>query len=770
MNMDRFHAALLTGGAIAISLAASAASAEPQHFQRLATYPVFLNLPDGVDPTTATTAQGVAASGDGMTLLYSDPARGGIGFVDIADPADPVGDGSLDVGGNPTEIAVGGAYAYVGVDTTGGPAAMAGHVAVIDVDSRVIVGNCAVLGQPNGVAISPGGGFLAVAVDNTVTGSGGLAPLGAGTVAIFTLSAGGTPTNCDAAVSVDLSGLAGFGPVEPVPGRIDINADDYAVVTLQRNNHVVLIDLAAAAVVRHFPAGTADLDAVDTVADGIIAGTGSLRDVRREPDGAGWLGRRLIVTANEGIDGGGSRGFTVFDTRGRARFDSGELMEHLAMSIGHYLEESAEAGGVTPENVTVARYGGDTLIFVSSATGNFVAAFTFDDRLRDALERGAHDDDDFDDDDGRPVRFRLGDTLRLVDVLPTAVGPEGMLAIPQRNLFVVATDVDDEGEGIRSTLSIHSRDARERTYPAIVSRRERSTGAPIGWGALSGAVADPHRRHILYVVNDSFYDASRIYTVNTRRTPARITGFVDLTLDGILKGYDLEGIAVHPDGGFWVVSEGRIERGRRNLLLRVAADGTVLEEIGLPTAYETNFSVRFGFEGVAAWGDKAIVAIQREWADDADDEVKLAVYDPATASWSFVRYPKDPPSSPRGGWVGLSEITAIGGDRFLIIERDNQPGIYATRKVVTEISLAGVEPGPLDEVMPEPSTLPLVEKTVIVDLLPLMRATNGWISDKPESLAVSADRRMLVITDNDGVDGAAGETLLFDLGSLADLM
>ena len=68
--------------------------------------------------------------------------------------------------------------------------------------------------------------------------------------------------------------------------------------------------------------------------------------------------------------------------------------------------------------------------------------------------------------------------------------------------------------------------------------------------------------------------------------------------------------------------------------------------------------------------------------DDPEGRVKLAVYDPADESGSFIRYPIQAPSSPRGGWVGLSEISNIGDDRFLVTERDNQPGDYSTHKVV----------------------------------------------------------------------------------------
>ena len=46
-----------------------------------------------------------------------------------------------------------------------------------------------------------------------------------------------------------------------------------------------------------------------------------------------------------------------------------------------------------------------------------------------------------------------------------------------------------------------------------------------------------------------------------------------------------------------------------------------------------------------------------------------------------------------------------------------------------------------------------------------MVATRGWITDKPEGVAVTEDRRTFVVTDNDGVDDWSGETSFFQLGS-----
>ncbi len=286
--------------------------------------------------------------------------------------------------------------------------------------------------------------------------------------------------------------------------------------------------------------------------------------------------------------------------------------------------------------------------------------------------------------------------------------------------------------------------------------------APVGWGALSGLAANPQDPATVYAVSDKNYAVSRILTLDIGQSPAQIASHVTLTHNGLPKGYDLEGIASRPQGGFWAVSEGRLDRGRKNLLLQVAADGAVEAVIGLPEAVEAG-STRHGFEGVAAWGDRVVVAVQRSWRDDPEHHVKLAIYHPGSATWSFVHYPLSRPASRRSS-VGVSDITSIGEGRFLVLERDNQAGSAATHKMVTLISLADVAPAPFGD------TPPVVEKTVVADLLPLMRAVHGRVSEKPEGLTVTADGRVLVIMDNDGGYPDSSEALLLPVGMLRDLM
>ena len=149
------------------------------------------------------------------------------------------------------------------------------------------------------------------------------------------------------------------------------------------------------------------------------------------------------------------------------------------------------------------------------------------------------------------------------------------------------------------------------------------------------------------------------------------------------------------------------------------------------------------------------MAVQREWADDPRDHVKLVNYDPETGEWGAVLYPK---AAPEKGWVGLSEITAHG-DHVYVIERDNQIGADVVTKKIYRIPLAEMQAAPLG------GDLPVVSKEEVRDLVPDLQAWNGYVVDKIEGLAITEAGTAYVSTDNDGVDDSSGETFFwsFDL-------
>ncbi len=724
----------MVGAASALVMAAAPASAA--YFERVATFPVYTNLPDGADPATETSAEIITASPDGMTLVYSNSPNERIGFIDITDPKAPKPLGEIEMDGEPTSVTVVGSTVLVGVNTSASYTKPSGEVVAVDLASRKVAARCDVGGQPDSVAASKDGKYLAVAIENERDedlNDGAIPQMPPGHLSILDLDGDGMPANCDSARKVDVTGLAAIAGDDPEPEFVDINEAGIVAVTLQENNHIVLVDAASGEVTGNFPAGSVDLDRIPTSKDKVIEPNGSLKDVAREPDAIGWLSGNRVVTANEGDWKGGSRGFTIFDQSGEVLYDSGNLLEHLAIRHGHYPASRASKKGGEPEGIEVGTFGGEELIFVGSERANMVSVFA---------DKGA---------DAAP-EFR--------QVLPTGVAPEGLLAIPERNLFVVAAEVDSAEDAVRSNVMVYEYGTENPSYPSIVSTDH--DGAPIGFGALSGMVAGSDGK--LFAVSDSYYATSKIFEVDVSKKPAEIVRSIQVTKDGQPFGYDLEGIALRADGGFWLASEGNMEREKnptQNILLAVSADGAVEKEIELPKEIADQ-AIRFGFEGVALIGEgdeeRVVVAIQRGWKDDPENHAKLAFYAPATGEWTFVRYPLDAPAGK--GWVGLSEVTALDDQRLALIERDNQGGPAAAIKKVTLVDLSDVTP------MPAGQDLPVVDKTTAVNILPVLQGLNGWTIEKIEGLAMLPDGRLVMVSDNDGVDDSLGESRFLDLGAL----
>ncbi|MCG8427619.1 MAG: esterase-like activity of phytase family protein, partial [Chromatiales bacterium] len=653
-----------------------------QYFTFLSSFKVYNNLAADEAMDSETVAEIVSVSKDGNTLIYTDSEMKRIGFVDITNPTLPSGRGFFSFAGEPTSVSVAGNYALVGVDTSDSFTDPSGFLAVIDISDAVnplLVRAIDLKGQPDSVDVSPDGYYAAVAIENerdeeacvTPDGTqlaqaygednedlcndlggemGALPQAPAGNLAVLNLM--GEPAGWTLS-SVDLTGLADVAGGDPEPEYVDINVDNLAVVSLQENNYMVVVDLPSAMVVSHFSAGSVTLEGVDDDKNKLLDPVMTIENVVREPDAVAWVYDTWIATANEGDWNGGSRGFTLFDWMGNVAYDSGTAIEDLARVSGHYPEKRAGKKGTEIEGIASGCFGDDELIFAGAERGNFVAVYRAD----------------------------LDNAPTYLQILPTGVGPEGILPIPQRDLLVVASEKDDADEGFRSFISIYQYGADAPAYPQITS------DANIGWGALSGLAADPVNTNTLYTVHDSFYEQSRIYQVDIAATPANINDQIVLMKDGETVNYDLEGIFARPGGGFWAVSEGKV-RKTNNLLLDISASGKVQNEIMLPEAVRAN-QVKYGFEGVTAVGsggsEKVYVAVQHEWGDDPDGYVKIGEYTPVTGSWQFFYYPLD---AAEKGWVGLSEIVAESADTFLVLERDNQQGPNAAIKRVYRINLA----------------------------------------------------------------------------------
>ena len=721
-------------------------AARPE-FERVGTFVVCENTSCDRGEVETTVSEIVTASADGLTLAYADSALGAVGFVDIANPALPQGLGVVDLEGSPTSVAQAGRWLLVAIDSSESFVAPSGRLEVYDFEAcAAAISACVpattldMLGQPDAIAVSPDGRWAAIAIENQrdedVNG-GELPQLPGGFLQVIRLN--GPPTSWSAS-PVALTGLAGYAPEDPEPEYVSINHFNVAAVTLQENNHVVLVHLPTGTVLHDFPAGTVTRAGFDTEEDDVIRPDGELTAVPREPDAVAWLDPLRLVTANEGDLFGGSRGFTLFGAGGQVLFDSGTGVEDLAQAHGHYPEGRSENKGTEPEGVLAARFQDRALLFVGSERGNFVAVYE---------DRG------------------LFHSPRLLQLLPTGVGPEGLAAVPHRKLFVTAAETDEDP--VRSQITIFRLRPQEASYPQIVSGPRLHgplAGKPIGWAALSALAADRNHSRTLYTAHDSVLRESRLYVIDLDHKPALIRDEIPLLRDGLPVDYDLEGLVQRVDGGFWAVSEGAGNAPNAtspNLLVQIAADGTVEREVPLPPSVNA-LQRSNGFEGVAVSGsglsERVFVAFQREWIGDPARHVRIGEYRPAQDAWRFFYYPLDAVASPAGGFVGLSELVARPGGVLWMLERDNIGGPDARIKRIYKVSTQGLQP------QPQGGTFPVLSKTLVRDILPDLRGTRGWTQEKVEGLTVAANGRTYALTDNDGVDENTGETILLRLGVL----
>jgi hypothetical protein len=798
-------------GATTAATSAFARISARETFHRLATYPVFQNAPAGTDPADETVAEISAVSEDGNTLIHTDAAARRIGFVDISDPGAPQGLGSLSLAelgsehDEPTSVAVVGGYVLVVVDSSTSFTAPSGRLDVVDLATRTRVRSIDLGGQPDSIAVTHDGAHAVIAMENQ-RGEDVLPDTGEGEEGDLPQAPAGflqfvdlPGTNPEAwrtrPVALDVAALAAAGldtPQDAEPEYVSINPSDTKVaVTLQENNGVAVLDVVSGELENVFSAGDVALEGVDADDEGAIDQTGSVEAAPREPDAIGWVDDEHVATANEGDWKGGTRGWSVFEAAtGDVVWDAGADLEELAVRTGLHNEDRSGKKGVEIEGLAVATLDGVRYAFVGSERSNFVAVYDVSDPA----------------------------SPRFVQVLATTNGPEGLLPVPSRNLLVVSSEEDSADDGVRASVSVfgkgrqypalpgsaaasdsvaargsHSRPSA-LAFPSIVSAdavpdgaaprgsQARSsadaataTGAakPIGWTALGALSADPSRRDRLWTVTDAAKSPTSILSVSTagqrgKGSPAVIDREIVVTEDGEPAGLDAEGIWARPPvrgkaGGFWLGVEGAT--GAENALVRVSASGRVQERVSLPDGVAAGLG-KWGIEGVAGtvdrFGEHLFVALQRGLTSDdgVGGYARVGRYDVATGEWTWFGYPLSSPTAD-GDWVGLSEVTVVDRDTLAVIERDKLNGPAAALKAVYTVDLPRRAAS---------DGVTMLDKRLAIDVLPALRATNGWTQEKLEGLTIGGDGRVYAVTDNDGVQDATGETVFLNLGTASNLL
>ena len=703
-----------------LALATGQASAE-MNFNRIAS---FATPHNNADASAESSAEIIAASDDGMTLIYTDSPLGVVGLIDITDATNPQAKGNVDMGGEPTSVTVVGNIAYVAVNTSESYTNPSGKLVSVNLADGSVTGECDLGGQPDSTAHTHAGDMVTVAIENERDedlGDGRVGQMPAGYMVTVGLS--GDALACDSLVKIDVSGLSDIAPEDPEPEFVDVNSLGEIAVTMQENNSIVILN-ADGSVQNEFSAGSVDLVNIDATDErGALIFNESQPGRLREPDGLQWIDDNHVMIANEGDMDGGSRSVTVFHKDGTLVWESGNAFETPIIHAGHYPDKRSDAKGVEPEGMEVATFGDTTYAFILSERASTITVYDVTDATNPVFKQ----------------------------VLPSGISPEGAIAIPERGLLATANEVDlGEDGAARAHVMIYELQDAPAAYPQLTSE---GADELIGWGAISGMVADEDG--MIYAVNDSFYGYQpRIFTIDPSQTPARIIAATDVTRAGYpAQKMDMEGITLDGEGGFWIASEGRTDRLVPHAIYHVKANGQIKEEIALP-AELLAVEKRFGFEGITLVGDTLWMAVQREWADDDKGFVKLVSYNTTTEEWGAVRYPLDAVET---GWIGLSEIQAHG-DYVYLIERDNQIGENAAVKQVTRVALSELVPAPLG------GDLPVVTKEVVYDLIPDLASNGGYVVDKIEGMAIMQDGTTWMSTDNDGVDDSSGETFFWSIG------
>ena len=747
--------ALLISALVPAALFTSAAQANPADaFRPLASF----NVPGAV-------AEIADVTPDGKTVIYTNAGDGNIGFVDISNPAAPTFLGDLAVDGEPTSVGISpdGAWAFVAViviSPSAGeapPVIVPGKLYVIDIATRTVAGTINVGTQPDSVKVGTVDGEVVVVVaienqpivvvDGLVTDDEepGLpgdisAP---GLVQVVTINESDIAASTVADVEIPASAMtaAGLGfPDDPQPEFVDIFGTT-AAVSLQENNGIAIIDLEGPSLVRVFSTGVATNRPADlTDNDTIDFSEMFPADVAGEP----YAGQRMpdavafsadgtvIYSADEGeFNYAGGRGWSAWSVEGDAVWDDEGFLEQEAVALSYYPDGRSDAKGVEMEGLTVDTFGDNTFAFVLSERGSFMAVYNVNDP----------------------------ESPEFVQLLPTGISPEGVVAVPGRDLVITADEVS-------GTLTIF--EGVEGAYFAPLTQPIlRGAGITDPWCAVSGMT---YSNGALLAIPDNAAP-TEIYKIALGGSVAPVTKLATVTRSGADYRYDGEGIVVDAsivapsNPGWWIASEGNAAFGTEgytgNLLVQIDATGAVLKEVVLPADIDSPAGGRIrsnGYEGLALSTDGRyiVAAIQRQYAGESAAYTRIARLDLTTlqkasgltytGSWEFFLYPLD---AVAGGatWVALSEITTIGPSKYLVIERDNAIAGGAVTKKLYAFDLTNMRGGDT------------IQKVLVADVLDEFAPY-----EKVEGVAVTPSGDIWVALDN---DCGEVESVLVNLGDVA---
>ena len=149
-----------------LALLAASASAADINFNRVSSFATPLNMAAGEDQNRETSSEIIAATEDGMRLVYTDSPLGVVGIVDISNAREPKPLGNVELGGEPTSVTIIGSSAFVAVNTSKDYVAVGGKLVTVDLDTKAVTAECDLGGQPDSIAKAKDASFLVIAIEN----------------------------------------------------------------------------------------------------------------------------------------------------------------------------------------------------------------------------------------------------------------------------------------------------------------------------------------------------------------------------------------------------------------------------------------------------------------------------------------------------------------------------------------------------------------------------------------------------------------------------
>jgi len=397
-------------------------------------------------------AEIVRSSADGQLLVHTNARRQSIDIVDLSEPTAPVVLASIKVPGEPTsvDISADGLWALATVHVKrskkGKPPTdprLPGVLAVIDLQNPAAPVLASVIGidnHPDSIAVTTAGDELVAVIaienepllvkdgvladDDQTDGSKDISS--AGVVQIVSLNPA-TPRNWSVTtlqIPTDLLTNAEIlNPEDPQPEFIALSPGRHmAAVSLQENNGILLVDLATEEISGAFTLGRVTDRLADLKDNGLTELTQRYPSDSLEPEQAGMRTPDAIAFSPDGqyllsADEGeapmtGGRGFSVWTLNGDLAWDDGGEIEALAAAANLYPDHRSEEKGIEIEGISTGRFGARDFAFAVSERGSFMVVY----------------------DISNP------NLPQFVQLLETGTAPEGVIAIPSRNLIVVAAE------------------------------------------------------------------------------------------------------------------------------------------------------------------------------------------------------------------------------------------------------------------------------------------------------------------------------------------